>query len=164
MQQQPGSAESAQQPAGRPHLTTLVLMVGLAVLTLNMFVPSLFNIASDLSASYGLVTLAIAGYLGITAVLQLVLGPLSDRFGRRPVMLGGLVVFLPGIHWLCIGNQRLRVLVLSVSAGGSCRGQRGVSSRHSRPLPGRRGGQPPQLRVNDNGPCTHARAGCWRIA
>ena len=93
MQQQPGSAESAQQPAGRPHLVTLVLMVGLAVLTLNMFVPSLFNIASDLSASYGLVTLAIAGYLGITAVLQLVLGPLSDRFGRRPVMLGGLVVF-----------------------------------------------------------------------
>ena len=38
--------------------------------------------------------LAISAYLGLTAVLQLVIGPLSDRFGRRPVMLGCFAIFL----------------------------------------------------------------------
>jgi DHA1 family bicyclomycin/chloramphenicol resistance-like MFS transporter len=39
------------------------------------------------------VNLSIAGYAGMTAVLQLIMGPLSDHFGRRPVLLVGLVIF-----------------------------------------------------------------------
>ncbi len=77
-----------------PRLFTLVLLTGLSVLSLNMFLPSLSNMAEEFEADYALVNLSIAGYLGITAVLQLVMGPLSDRFGRRPVLLGGLVIFI----------------------------------------------------------------------
>jgi Bcr/CflA subfamily drug resistance transporter len=75
-------------------MLTLVLLAGLAVASLNLFVPSLGNIAADFDVDYALVSLSVAGYLGVTAVLQLVMGPLSDRFGRRPVMLAALGVFV----------------------------------------------------------------------
>src|SRR3546814_14584259 len=58
-----------------------------------MFLPSLASIATAFVADYGLVNLSIAGYAAMTAVLQLVMGPLSDRFGRRPVMLAAVSIF-----------------------------------------------------------------------
>ncbi|MFT5870316.1 MAG: DHA1 family bicyclomycin/chloramphenicol resistance-like MFS transporter [Paracoccaceae bacterium] len=70
-----------------PHLVTLILLIGLSVISLNVFVASLSHIAEDFQTEYGLVSLSIA------AVLQLIMGPLSDRFGRRPVILTGLVLF-----------------------------------------------------------------------
>jgi len=76
-----------------PHLVTLMFLSGLSVASLNLLLPSLQNIASDFGVSYALVTLVIAGYAGMAAVLQLIVGPLSDRFGRRPVILTGLAVF-----------------------------------------------------------------------
>jgi Bcr/CflA subfamily drug resistance transporter len=79
--------------ASPPRLYTLVLLSALSVLSLNMFLPSLPNIAVAFQADYGLVNLSIAGYAGMTAVLQLIMGPLSDHFGRRPVLLVGLVIF-----------------------------------------------------------------------
>lgn len=82
--------------ASPPRLLTLVLLTTLSVLSLNMFLPSLANIAEEFQADYSLVSLSVAGYLGITSVLQLILGPLSDRFGRRPVLLAGLVIFILG--------------------------------------------------------------------
>lgn len=77
-----------------PRLFTLVLLAGLSVLSLNMFLPSLANIAEAFRADYSLVSLSVAGYLAITAALQLIMGPLSDRFGRRPVLLAGLAIFI----------------------------------------------------------------------
>ena len=76
-----------------PTLFTLILLSGLSVVSLNMFLPSLTNIAATFEADYALVNLSIAGYAMAMAVLQLVLGPLSDRFGRRPVILAGLALF-----------------------------------------------------------------------
>jgi len=79
--------------ASPPRFLTLVLLTGLAVLSLNMFLPSLPSIAEELRSTYAVVSLAIGGYLGATAAIQLVVGPLSDRFGRRPVLLVCLVAF-----------------------------------------------------------------------
>ncbi len=76
-----------------PRLGTLVLLTAMSVLSLNMFLPSLSNMAVDFEAEYSVVTLAIAGYLGITGLLMLIAGPMSDRFGRRPVLLGGITIF-----------------------------------------------------------------------
>ena len=77
----------------QPRLVTLILLNGLAISSLNLFLPSLPAISVEFETSYALVNLSIAGYAAMTAVLQLVLGPLSDRFGRRPVILSGLLVF-----------------------------------------------------------------------
>lgn len=77
-----------------PHIMTLVIVSGLAALNMNMFLPSLPSIATAFSADYALVQLSVSGYLAFTGALQLVIGPLSDRYGRRPVLLGALVVFV----------------------------------------------------------------------
>ncbi len=76
-----------------PRVATLIMLAGLSVLSLNMFLPSLSSMSETFQADYAVVSLAIAGYLAMTAMLQLVIGPLSDRFGRRPVLLAGLLIF-----------------------------------------------------------------------
>ena len=77
-----------------PRLLTLVLLTGLSTLSLNMFLPSLPSIAGSLGSDYATVSLAVAGYLATTAIVQLVAGPLSDRYGRRPVLLVALCIFI----------------------------------------------------------------------
>ena len=107
-----------------PRLFTLVLLTALAVLSLNMFLPSLANIAEEYEADYALVNLSIAGYLGITALLQLIMGPLSDRYGRRPVLLAGVAVFalaslgcaLAGNIWVFLAFRILQGAVIAGNA------------------------------------------------
>lgn len=84
-----------------PRLFTLVALTGVSVMSLNMILPSLANMASDFGVDYALVSLSIAGYLAVTAVLQIIMGPLSDRYGRRPVLLIGLVIFT-GASLACV--------------------------------------------------------------
>ncbi|MEM7728791.1 MAG: MFS transporter [Pseudomonadota bacterium] len=81
------------RPSTPPHLATLILLTGLSTLTLNMFLPALAQIADDLDSAYGTMTLAVGGYLALTAVVQLGVGPLADRLGRRPVLLCALAIF-----------------------------------------------------------------------
>ena len=76
-----------------PRPATLVLLTGLSLASLNLFLPSLPDIAETYAAPYSLVALSIGGYLAVTAALQLVVGPMSDRYGRRPVLLASLGIF-----------------------------------------------------------------------
>ncbi|MEL6680995.1 MAG: MFS transporter, partial [Pseudomonadota bacterium] len=80
--------------ATAPHIVTLVLITGIGALNMNIFLPSLPGIAEFFDAEYAVVQLTISAYLGVTALLQIIVGPLSDRYGRRPVLLGALGVFL----------------------------------------------------------------------
>ena len=77
-----------------PHIGTLVIITGMAAMVMNMFLPSLPTMAEYFQADYRLMQLSVALFLGAIAVLQIFIGPLSDRFGRRPVLLVGLAVFL----------------------------------------------------------------------
>ena len=77
-----------------PNFPTLIFLSGLSVVSMNMFLPSLPSIAAEFEADYALVNLAIAGYAAMTVVLQLIAGPLSDRYGRRPIILGALSIFI----------------------------------------------------------------------
>lgn len=77
-----------------PHILTLVAIAGLAALTMNIFLPSLPEMARFFGADYAVMQFAVSGYLTVTAILQLVIGPASDRYGRRPTLLACLLVYL----------------------------------------------------------------------
>ncbi|WP_283425425.1 multidrug effflux MFS transporter [Shimia sagamensis] len=79
-----------------PHLNTLILLTAMSVLSLNMFLPSLSAIAEDFGVDYAVANLSMGAFLAVTAVLQIIIGPLSDRYGRRPIMLLGLAGFAIG--------------------------------------------------------------------
>lgn len=63
-------------------------------LAMNIFVPSIPGLMSEFSASSGTVQLTLTVYLAGLAVSQLAYGPLSDIYGRRPVMLTGLSLYV----------------------------------------------------------------------
>jgi DHA1 family bicyclomycin/chloramphenicol resistance-like MFS transporter len=77
-----------------PHIATLILMTGLSALTMNIFLPSLPNMAVHFQTDYQVMQLSVALYLGTSAVLQTLIGPIADKFGRRPVTLWGTVLFM----------------------------------------------------------------------
>ncbi|ETX13898.1 multidrug MFS transporter [Roseivivax halodurans JCM 10272] len=77
-----------------PHIATLILLSGLSALAMNIFLPSLPGMAEYFDTEYRLVQLSVAVYLGVNAALQIVIGPVSDKLGRRPVILGGIGIFI----------------------------------------------------------------------
>ena len=77
-----------------PHIVTLTLIAGLSALSMNIFLPSLPAMAEYFRADYKLMQLSVALYLAMNAVLQVVVGPISDRFGRRPVLLWSFALFV----------------------------------------------------------------------
>lgn len=73
---------------------SVAAMVALGPLSTDMYLPALPGIAAELAADAGQVQLTLSIFLVGFACAQLVFGPLSDRFGRKPVLLASLVLFL----------------------------------------------------------------------
>jgi DHA1 family bicyclomycin/chloramphenicol resistance-like MFS transporter len=76
-----------------PHMFTLVMLAGLSALNMSLFLPSLNAIAAEYGVDYSVMQLAVSGYFAATAIMQIIVGPISDRFGRRPVVLVGFAIF-----------------------------------------------------------------------
>jgi MFS family permease len=89
------TAKTTSIPAGPPpRLTTLIFLSALSVLPVNMILPSLPRIAAAFHADYALVNLSVAGYTIVTAMIEIVAGAMSDRYGRRPVALIAVSIFI----------------------------------------------------------------------
>jgi len=71
----------------------LTAVVGLGALSIDMFLPSLPAIAAAFAAPPATVQLTVTLFLMAFAASQLIYGPLSDRFGRRWVLIGGLGLY-----------------------------------------------------------------------
>ncbi|HKY89942.1 MAG TPA: multidrug effflux MFS transporter [Nevskiaceae bacterium] len=104
-------------PDRTPHLPGWLVLLGVVVaigpLSIDMYLPSLPAIADDLGVPRGEVERSVAAYLTGVAFGQLAYGPLSDRFGRRPPLLAGLVIYILG----CLGCA----FAASVDALVACR-------------------------------------------
>jgi len=87
---------AARGPArltGKPLIFFLTLLAALGMLATNMYLASFPSIGRDLAASAGEVKLTLTVFLLGFAFGQLVIGPLSDKFGRRPLLLFGLSLY-----------------------------------------------------------------------
>ena len=73
-------------------LTLLIAITAVGPLSLNILAPAMPGLIGTLGAGAGTVQLTLSLFLLGMAISQLVLGTLSDRFGRRPVMLAGLAL------------------------------------------------------------------------
>ena len=106
-----------------PPLILLALVTAIAPAALHMLVPALPMLAVVFDAAPGAVQLVLTLFLAGIAVGQLVYGPVSDRFGRRPVLLAGLTLFLFGTV-LCGLAWSLPVLIVgrTLAAMGGCAG------------------------------------------
>jgi DHA1 family bicyclomycin/chloramphenicol resistance-like MFS transporter len=117
---QPGPALAATP---RWLTATLTAVVALGPLTMSTYAPSMPAIADALGTTPGLVQATLGVYLAGFALGQLLYGPLSDRFGRRRMLLLGLVVFVAGSA-VCGFAGSIGTLLLGrvVQAVGVCAG------------------------------------------
>jgi DHA1 family bicyclomycin/chloramphenicol resistance-like MFS transporter len=90
-------SELMQPSQGRrspPSTLSLVFLTSVAALGMNVFLPSLPQMADHFRVDYGFMQLSVSMYLAANAILQILIGPISDKVGRRPVILWGLILFL----------------------------------------------------------------------
>lgn len=101
----------------------LTAMVALGPISTDLYLPSLPAIGEALAAGNGEVQLTLSVFLAGFAFSQLVYGPLSDRFGRRPVILAGIVLYLLA-SLACAVAQSIEMLIVArfVQAVGACVG------------------------------------------
>jgi MFS transporter, DHA1 family, multidrug resistance protein len=79
-----------------PGLVLLVALSSLQPFALNSLAPATPSMARALNESYASVQLTLSVYLVTVALAQLVVGPLSDRYGRRPCIIAAIVLFFAG--------------------------------------------------------------------
>ena len=82
--------ETANTATSRIMLLLLVAMTGVAPISLYMLVPALPVLATTFGSDISIVQMTVSLFMVGIACSQLIMGPLSDRFGRRPVLLAGL--------------------------------------------------------------------------
>ena len=63
-------------------------------MNMSIFLPSLNAMAAHFDTSYATMQLSVSAYLATTAILQLIIGPIADKYGRRPVVLGAMAIFV----------------------------------------------------------------------
>ncbi|MET4698392.1 DHA1 family bicyclomycin/chloramphenicol resistance-like MFS transporter [Constrictibacter sp. MBR-5] len=106
-----------------PVVVTALLAALTAVppVTINLYLPSLPSMVADLGTTVAMVQLTVTSFFFAFAAGQLLYGPLSDRFGRRPLLVGALVVYLVGgIGCSLAPTVELLVAARLVQAIGAC--------------------------------------------
>src|ERR1700680_1602236 len=100
-----------------PSLGLLIAVTMTGTMAMHIFVPAMPAAAVDLGASPSLIQSTITLYIVGWAVGQLIYGPLSDRFGRRPILLFSLALYVLGL-----------VLAIPVASVGALIGARVLQS------------------------------------
>lgn len=101
----------------------LAALTGIGPLSTDMYLPSLPDISNRLDATTAQTQLTISAYLVGFALGQLLYGPASDRFGRKPVLTAGLLIYCAA-SFLCAFASSIEMLMLAraLQAVGACSG------------------------------------------
>lgn len=108
------------QPS-RPLLYLLMLLTALGEISTQLLIPGLGALERDLQARPGASLLALSVFVAAVGGGQLFLGPLSDRIGRRPVLIGGVLTYLLATLWLFNAGSIEAVILARIFQGlGAC--------------------------------------------
>jgi DHA1 family bicyclomycin/chloramphenicol resistance-like MFS transporter len=117
LQQPPFRADTA------PSIALLATIAMMGTMALHMVIPVMPAMAADLQASPGVIQMTVTLYLFGLSIGQLIYGPLSDRYGRRPILLGGLALYvLSGLVVATTANAALLLPARIFQALGGCSG------------------------------------------
>ncbi|HCF8016437.1 purine nucleoside transporter PunC [Klebsiella aerogenes] len=109
-----------QQP-GKGFLVWLGGLSVLGFLATDMYLPAFAAIQQDLNTSAASVSASLSLFLAGFALGQLFWGPLSDRYGRKPILLAGLAIFAVGcLGMLWVRDATLMLVLRFVQAIGVC--------------------------------------------
>ncbi len=110
-------------PNSFPVTALLTALVALGPISTDLYLPSLPSLARYFNVGVDDIQLTLSVFLVGLATAQLVYGPLSDRFGRRPVLLVGLAIYVVA-SFVCMLSPSVPVLVVArfVQAVGACVG------------------------------------------
>lgn len=119
-----GNSDATPDRAPSSISASIIVLAALAAVgtfATNILLPSLPSIAKSLNVSTAAIASTISVYLAVFAVGQLVVGPLSDRYGRWKPVVFGLVIFVVGSVWCEFSNDLPMLLVgRSIQAIGAC--------------------------------------------
>src|SRR6185312_16146313 len=102
-------------------IAVISVLTAMGTLATNILLPSLPNIAISLNVTSAAVTSAITVFLAVFGLGQLLVGPLSDRYGRRWPVLTGFAVFFAGSVWCGLATDLPSLLTgRVVQAAGAC--------------------------------------------
>lgn len=106
-----------------PPIWILIVATATGPLALNIFVPSMPGLVGVFQTDYATVQLALTLYLVAVGVAQLGYGPISDRFGRRPALVGGLIIYFVA-NVACMFAWSIESLIVArvLQAIGGCAG------------------------------------------
>jgi len=111
------------RPDGAAIVVLLTTLVALGPISTDLYLPSLPAIRTSFDVGQGFAQLTLSLFMAGFAVSQLAYGPLSDRFGRRPVLIGGLALYVAA-SLACLLAPSMGVLLAAraVQAMGACAG------------------------------------------
>ncbi|MEJ8474135.1 multidrug effflux MFS transporter [Roseibium algae] len=117
------SSASETLPKRVPSLAILIVISTVSPVSMNIFLPSLSGMVDAFSTTTAKVQLTMSLYFVAIAIAQIFLGPLSDRYGRRPVILLGMGLYTVG-SVMCLLAPTIEALILArlVQAVGGCTG------------------------------------------
>lgn len=99
----------------------LAIMLGMTValgpLALDAYLPAFPDIADGLGIDHGHVGLTLSAYVTTLGLAQLVGGPLSDRYGRKPILFGGLLIFMAGAVMVSMADSLSDMVVWRIAQG-----------------------------------------------
>ncbi|MFO7528920.1 MAG: multidrug effflux MFS transporter [Marinobacter sp.] len=99
----------------------LALLLGMTValgpLALDAYLPAFPSIADSLGIAHSDVGLTLSAYVATLGLAQLVGGPLSDRYGRRPILVGGLAIFAGAAVMVSLSDSLSNMVLWRVIQG-----------------------------------------------